>query len=209
MKPLIYYPSFEPPNEIWLKFALIYFKEFRPIIPYTRENIVSDSFKQIRNETNLINPINPGYNEGVEASIKARNEVEGIMLNPYERSHHFKQVNVIRKFQNEKNWNYELFAEKFSNEWGQYIIRNGMGRETNNGLEMSEELAFIFMSYLASEIAYLEDTAIITDNNAFDNFTNSKRMNHISTVKRNSFAKGIINLMVPQDLSQIPIKNLV
>jgi len=209
MKPLIYYPSFEPPDEIWLKFALLYFKECRPIIPYNRENLVSNGFREIKENTNLINAINPGYNEGVEASIKAREEVESICRRPHERSHHFNHVNIVRKFRDEDSWDYELFVEKFSYEWKDYIIENGFGKKTDNGLLMSKDLGFIFMSFLASEIAYVEDTAIVTDNDAFDNFTNSRRMNNIGLGRRNNFAKGIINLLVPQNLSEIPFEKLI
>ena len=74
---------------------------------------------------------------------------------------------------------------------------------------MSEELGFIFMSFLACEIAYIENAAIVTDNDAFDKFTNSRRMNDMRQVRRNNFAKGIINLLVPGNLSNIPFKNLI
>ena len=30
MEPLIYYPTFEPPTDAWLKFSLLYFENFRP-----------------------------------------------------------------------------------------------------------------------------------------------------------------------------------
>ena len=33
MKSMVYYPGFEVQNEKWLKFALLYFEELRPIIP--------------------------------------------------------------------------------------------------------------------------------------------------------------------------------
>ena len=34
MRSMIYYPGFEVQKDEWLKFALLYFEELRPIIPY-------------------------------------------------------------------------------------------------------------------------------------------------------------------------------
>ena len=45
MNSLIYFPNFEPQNEKWLKFSLLYLDESQPIIPSTRQNDISDLYK--------------------------------------------------------------------------------------------------------------------------------------------------------------------
>ena len=54
-----YYPGFEAQDINWLKFALLYLDELRPIvpmIPYNRETYLSTHTIQIIEETNLIRP---------------------------------------------------------------------------------------------------------------------------------------------------------
>jgi len=98
MQPLIYYPSFEPPDDIWLKFALLYFEEYRPIIPQTRSHLVSARFDQIRKETDLINPISPRYSDDFEATRRAINDTERYFKDSYRESYLFNRVNIVRRW---------------------------------------------------------------------------------------------------------------
>lgn len=86
MKPLIYYPTFEPPSELWLKFSMLYFENFKPIVPYNRRHLLSRDFRFIQNETDLITICTPEYNDGYRASLYAIEEVKKIMETPYNRS---------------------------------------------------------------------------------------------------------------------------
>ena len=65
------------------------------------------------------------------------------------------------------------------------------------------------MTFLAKEIAFEESAAIITDNNRYDNFTNHTRSTTPSLNRRTKFAKGIINLLIPQNLAEIPFERLI
>ena len=209
MEPLIYYPTFEPPTESWLKFSLLYFENFRPIIPDNRANQLSDNYRRILDNTDLINPYNPAPDIGYRASLKAIEEVQKIFEHRYERSLLFNSINLIRKWQNPESWNFNVYEEKFSFPWADYCERNNIGRRTNTGIALPEELAFLFMTFLAKEIAFEESAAIITDNNRYDNFTNHTRSTTPSLNRRTKFAKGIINLLIPQNLAEIPFERLI
>ena len=65
------------------------------------------------------------------------------------------------------------------------------------------------MTHLAKEIAFTQSAAIITDNNRFDNYTNFSRVTTPYVDRRTKFAKGIINLLVPSNLADIPIEKLI
>ncbi|WP_281631529.1 hypothetical protein [Flavobacterium luteolum] len=209
MEPLIYYPSFEPPTESWLKFSLLYFENFRPIIPKNRAGNISKSYKDIIDKTDLIDPYNPEYNVGYRASLKAIAEVNKIFGDTHQRSVLFDSANLIRKWQNPENWNFNVYEEKFSSGWAEYCIYNKIGRRTDTGILLPEELAFLFMTYLAKEIAFEESAAIITDNNKYDNFTNYSRSTTPRINHTTKFAKGIFNLLIPQNLAQIPVDKLI
>lgn len=209
MESLIYYPTFEPPSEIWLKFSLLYFENFKPIIPYNRRNLISDNFRLIERETDLVTLYAPDYEDGHRASLQSIDEVEKILRNTYDRSPLFRQINVLRNWHNPDNWRFLVFKEKFSENWVYFCKENNLGRRTEDGLLMSEELAFLFMTYLAKEIAFRESAAIITDNNRFDNFTNYARATTPTIDRRTRFAKGLLNFLVPKNLSEIPIDRLI
>lgn len=154
MKPLIYYPTFEPPSELWLKFSMLYFENFKPIVPYNRRHLLSRDFRFIQNETDLITICTPEYNDGYRASLYAIEEVKKIMETPYNRSMLFNEPNILRKWNNQSNWDYLIYEEKFSFEWSNFCVENNLGRKVNDGILLSEELAFLFMTYLAKELAF-------------------------------------------------------
>lgn len=209
MEPLIYYPNFEPPSDTWLKFSLLYFENFKSIVPYNRRHLISDNFRLVERETDLVSLYAPDYEDGYRASLQSIEEVQKFLSNTYDRSPLFRQINVLRNWHNPDNWSFLIFREKFSDNWVYFCEENNLGRRTNDGLLMSEELAFLFMTYLAKEIAFRESAAIITDNNRFDNFTNYARSTKPIVDKTARFAKGLFNLIVPKNLNEIPIEQLL
>ncbi len=209
MEPLIYYPNFEPPSEIWLKFSLLYFENFKPIVPHNRRHLLSDDFRRINAETDLVELYSPDYEEGYRASLNAIDEAEKILANTYSRSPLFNRINLHRAWQDPGSWNFEICREKFSDDWADYCEGKNIDRRTNDGILLPEELAFLFMTYLAREIAFKETAAIITDSNRFDNFTNYTRSTTPTVERRTKFAKGIVNLLVPQNLASIPFQRLI
>jgi len=85
MKNLLYYPGFEVRDTTWLKFALLYLDELRPIIPdnpFREEHYLSDDARRVKNDTDLIHPYQPKYEEGAAASLMACDEFEKYLRNP-------------------------------------------------------------------------------------------------------------------------------
>src|SRR5688572_13288024 len=190
---LIYYPNFEPPSDTWVKFAMLYLEHFKTIVPYYKRHLLSDTFIKISNETDLVSLYEPRDQEGYRASLKSIDLAKSILSNQYERSELFGKINLKRVWTDSANWTYLIYKEKFSFNWADFCIDNNIGLKTDDGLLLSEELAFIFMTYLAKEIAFQESAGIITDNSRFDNFTNYSETIHPTDSKKNEFAKGIIN----------------
>lgn len=209
MENLIYFPTFEPPSQNWLKFALLYVDNFNPIIPYNRRNRLSVDYQRIIDDTDLIHPYEPRYHQGDRASLKAIEFIEQIGRNPYRYSNLFNRPNIIRNIESRENRQFIIYQEKFSMNWEDFCISNNYGERTNDGILVSEELAFIFMTFLAEEISFEEGKSIITDNNAFDNFLNYRRTIPSATVVRHNFAQGVLSLTVPRNISEIPIENLI
>lgn len=209
MEPLIYYPSFEPPSEIWLKFAILYFENFKPIVPYERRHNLSDNFKRIIDQTDLVEIYSPEYDTGYRASLKTIEEIEKINKDEIGRSYLFNKVGILRNWKNHQNHLYEIYREKFSNDFYNYCINHKIGQRSPNGIIVPIELGYMYMTYLAKEIAFQESAAIITDSVRFDNFTNYARATNSTFTRKNKFAKGIINLLVPKNLSDISFEKLI
>lgn len=209
MENLVYFPTFEPPSPNWLKFALLYVDNFNPIVPNNRRNELSDDYQRIINETDLIEPYNPQYDQGDRASLKAIEFIEKVGQTPYRYSNLFNRANVIRNIANPANRLFQIYQEKFSMNWEHFCLSNNYGQRTDDGILVSEELAFIFMTFLAEEIAFEEGKSIITDNNTFDNFLNYRRTIPRAIFDRQNFAQGVLSLTVPRNISEIPIANLI
>ena len=207
MRRLIYYPTFEPPDKVWLKFSLLYFEDFEPIVPSYRRHELSRDYQMLIAETDLIKPFSPDYSQGQRASIRTIQETETLFRSG--RRFPFNTVRLKEKWQDPNQWRFLVYEEKFSHEFIQFCQDNSIGKRTKDGLLLPEELSFIFMTQLAKEIAYDKDAAIITDNIRFDDYTNLSRT-HVRRIQmKNQFAKGIINLLVPQNLSEIEFRKLI
>ncbi|MBA4241440.1 MAG: hypothetical protein C0448_11995 [Sphingobacteriaceae bacterium] len=209
MNKTIYFPSFEPPTQSWLKFALLYMDNFNPIIPDRGLGNISQQYRDIINNTDLITPYNPQYLQGERASIKAIEFIERVKNNVNTHSSILNRPNLIRDFTNDINKEFFIYQEKFSMHWQDYCRENNFSENHDGGILVSEELGFIYMSFLAEEIAFDEEMSIITDNNKFDNFLNYKRSIPRATIARHSFAQGIMSLVVPKNISEISVSSLI
>lgn len=209
MKKFIYYPNFEPPDNEWLKFAILYLDKFESIVPYNRRHLVSDEFRQLENETDLLNMFSPDYSQGERASIKAIQESERFMNRTYTTSSLFNRVNIQRDWRNPDSWEYQIFGEKFSHSWAEYCESERIGRRNQNGLMLPKSLAFLYMTHLAKEIAFDREGNIITDNLEYDRYTSYARIKSTNTNVRDKFMRGIIELKIPQNLNSISFDKLI
>jgi hypothetical protein len=209
MKKFIYYPNFEPPDNEWLKFAILYLDKFESIVPYNRRHLVSDEFRQLENETDLLNMFSPDYSQGERASVKAIQESERFMNRTYATSSLFNRVNIQRDWRNPDSWEYQIFGEKFSHSWAEYCESERIGRRNQNGLMLPKSLAFLYMTHLAKEIAFDREGNIITDNLDYDRYTSYARIKSTNTNVRDKFMRGIIELKIPQNLNSISFDKLI
>src|SRR5690606_19469497 len=105
--------------------------------------------------------------------------------------------------------NYQIYSEKFSYQFGQFCLENKIGQQNVDGLLLPKELAFMFMTHLAKEISHERNGSIITDNREFDNYTNYSRVFKPSVRKRHEFIKGVLQLQIPDNISDISFGELI
>ena len=209
MKDLVYFPYFEPANEEWLKFSLLYLDEFQPIIPYSRNSEVSDNYKRIMSETDLIKPYSPEYSHGDTAGIKTIEELEKILTSPNNYTHVLGSGKFFEKWKNQEKWDYLVYEEKYSYRFKNYCLEKHLGKKVSKGLMLHRDVAYIFMKYLAQEIAYTTNSSIITDSQDFEKYANFSHIETPATREFNSLAKSVVQLKLPQNISEINFAQLI
>ncbi len=216
MKDMLYYPGFEVKNETWLKFALLYFDCLRPIIPYTirsEENYVSDSFLRIMHETDFISPFRPDYTEGNIASVLACNEFDLYLKNPERYGSFFGKSyasNLVEKWQTPQAQVTTLFEGKYSKIFFDYCIENRIASQCREGIKISNDFAFVYMSFLADIISKNNELDMITDSSQYssillENDKKTSKANQVNT----SVARNCIELMIPSNLKNVPMQEII
>lgn len=216
MRDMIYFPGFEVKNENWLKFALLYFDVLRPIIPYTfydKERYLSETFQRIMGETDLIRPYQPDYEEGFCASILACEEFEKFLSHPEIYGAYFygsRSGSHIQRWRNRKYQDCTLFSGKYSQEFFDFCIDNNIATPCQEGIRISNDLAFVYMSLLADVISKQHEYEMITDVQKYSQYLINKDLT-ISRENKNkiSVAQNNIEFSLPADLDHIPLERFV
>ena len=216
MRDMIYFPGFEVKNENWLKFALLYFDTLRPIIPYTfyaEERYLSDTFQHVMGETDLIRPYRPDYDEGFCASILACEEFEKFLSHPEIYGSYFygsKSGSHIQRWRNRNYQDCTLFSGKYSQEFFDFCTDNKIATPCPEGIRISNDLAFVYMSLLADVISKQHEYEMITDVQKYSRYLINKDLT-VSRENQNRIrvAQNNIEFSLPADLEHIPLERFV
>lgn len=209
MRELIYYPSFEVRNREWLKFALLYLEKLNPIIPVSGDIHLSDEYRRVVNETDLIEKHRPDSEEGELATLDAIDQIERIIRHPNAFIGVFADNNFLEKWKDRSEHKFTLFKEKYTNYWERFCLENDIGEKSNYGLIVSQDVANIYMTILAQCIADSRGVSPITDNRFLDRFsifTRKASPNNENTIVA---AQGIINLKLPSNLIDLSLSEII
>lgn len=215
---MLYYPGFEVKNINWLKFALLYLDDLRPIIPmipYARENYLDSLTLKIMDSTDLISEYCPDYNEGNIASLKAMEYFDNYMKNPKIYAGQFNSSFrhgdlLLDRWKTESQQNYILYNGKFSNDFYHYCRDEGIAHRCDEGIRISEDLAFVYMSFLAEVISEANQIEAITDISKYNRIilNNNTILSKTAGIEL-KYAKNSIELNLPNDINKIPINEFI
>ena len=216
MESMIYYPGFEVQDENWLKFALLYLEELRPIIP----NIIADESQYlsptaiaIQKKTNLIHPYNPDYDEAHCASVTACKEFDNYLSKPYLYRpffSHSKSRDLIQYWKNPHNQYYSLYEGKYTSDFFHYCLDNHIATPFDNGIKISQDLAFAYMSFLADIISKINGIDMITDISKYNTMLISNDKLHFIGQKNDfKIVKTQIEFSVPCNIDSIPLEKII
>lgn len=209
MKELLYYPGFEVKDENWLKFALLYVRKLDSIIPPRGDNYLSDLYSQINNQTDFFRSLRPDYEEGINASIDALEQLEKVFMNPKRYHRIFGIYDVKEKWSQYRYQDYTLFREKYTYEFERFCIENGIAHECCEGVKVPRELAFMYMAQLSSVISDKRGLSAITDYSELDRFNIFTRKTSYNSKRKITIARNTINLYLPKKLEDISFSNII
>jgi len=209
MRELIYYPSFEVRNREWLKFALLYLENLDPIIPESGDIHLSDEYRMIVDETDLIKKHRPTHEEGENATLDAIDQIERILRHPEAFEGIFPDANFLDKWKNPNEYQFTLFREKYIEYWEAFCTENNIGSKSPYGLVVSRDVANIYMTILAQCVADSRGVSPITDIESLDRFSIFTRISNKNDTNTIEAAQGIINLKLPKNLKEISLKDIV
>ena len=216
MRDMIYFPGFEVRNESWLKFALLYFDTLRPIFPDTWhpcELYLSDAFRNVMDETDLIRPYYSAPDENHRAAVLACEEFEKFLSRPQLYRPYFREGlpgGRIELWSEPAFQDSTLFEGKYSPAFFAFCIEHHLATPCTEGIRISSDLAFVYMSLLANVISRQNGYEMITDAAKYSRYLNDREL-ALCGAGDLAFetAKSSIELALSADLRSIPLERFV
>lgn len=209
MKNLIYYPNFESNDLNWLKFALLYIDNFSPIVPDTGVEFLSELYKKLQFETDLLNLQRPGIGAGMRATEKAIEYVTKVLQKPHFYADELHSQNIVRNWKDKEKQTYTLFDEKYVGNWRWFCEENDFVKDSKQGIDISKSLGEIYMTFLAQEVAYEKEASPITDSKYLDELSMKIKSKDVTNDNKIEVVKSIIEYKLPLDFSKISIDKVI
>jgi hypothetical protein len=211
MEQLLYYPGFEIHDELWLKFALLSLENVNTIVPYEADEDLSDMYKSIFTETDLLKKYRPTGEEPYIASINTIEEIEKYLRKPERYFSLLGKVNIREFWQNPVNQCFELYGRKFHYNFEYFCEENKFCRYTENGIVVPELLGLMYMRNLAYTISNKTKISVIADKEEEQKIRKIANEQY-RTLRSNKFIECIQNLIkmeLPFNLDEIPFSNII
>jgi hypothetical protein len=210
-KKTLYYPGFEIQDETWLKFALLYMEEICTIVPKEAEYFLSEDYKLVENETNLLNKYAPNPLEARRTTSKVIDVISQYLDSPKKIIQNSGEIDIVNLWRNSHNQNYELFETKFSNEFANFCKDWGFSQPSDNGILIPSQLATTYMGVLAHNIGDKHDMSIITDIEHEDEIVSliDDLWTYNNDLEELHHMKKYISLILPVNLKNIPIEKII
>lgn len=208
MRNLVYYPYFEVQDINWFKFATLYVESLTMLVPSKGRPYLSDDFEKIIKEGKFINTFDRFHLNRVATGNAAIGVLKQII-----EDEALKKELKFDTLQKRENQNYEIFEQKFSSEWKDFIMTNRLGSESLNGIIVSEEIAFIYMYELAKSCSRLGGKSPITDvnkgNAVLKELSGFHRDNLDFDFRKELFTREVIEFKLPSNIDIINVDDLI
>ena len=151
----------------------------------------------------------PEWAQGERAATKVLREIEHIESHPEQFIKILGTEDINKTLKDSNNWNFELYEEKFNLVFKRECIKKELGKESKNGILTSKELAQLYMTFLAEEIAFEKVANPITDSQEYDLLTNYLRGKNPRKENMLNCAKTIVTISLPQNIKNIKLEKFI
>jgi hypothetical protein len=204
MKEALYYPSFYIDDEKWLKFALLYLGEVVTITPSEANINHTYMHELVLRETNLFSRHSPAESEVNTAANDLGDFISRISMNPL-------YDNPQRQWRQRSNTDWEIYSGKMAYKLQEMLLENEWAMKTENGLNISPELASQYMTLLANIIASNRNIPTVTDKKMPVNFSSMNRNvnREINRDKRVITLSNEVDIFLPRNIDEISIEEII
>lgn len=218
MQQLLYYPSFEVEDVNWLKFALLYVDKLRPIVPISGQSMLSDLTNNLRENTDLYDFYVPNHEVTYNASVAALDIVDRLLNHPERYQGTFYSRRIDESLRDNTTHTFQLFNEKYTYEFSNFCLRNGLASESDRGIFLNSELGNIYMTVISNAISEINGIECITDNsnmqkyNIFarhSNFNPNRSPNSGLQRSKINVAQSEIKLALPTRLEELDLGKII
>ena len=219
MASLIYYPGFSVEDERWLKYALLYLDEISPIVPneVKWQMRLNDMTALVQSETDLLRTCNPNWRELMDSAQIATDLLKRYLDSPDMLAYALTGVpsiqlgkSILNSWKQPADHNTQLFNGKFAHSLYVLCDEHEFCHRNDEGIMIPSQLANIYMSILANEIARERDQDIITDNTECNRWIISHETKvRMSVHSHFDVAQSEIDCYLPCELDAIPISRII
>jgi len=209
MDRLIYYPGFEISDAEWTKFALLYLDTLSPIIPVAGDMYLSESFRKLRDETDLIDVHRPDYDEGYRATLDALDQVEKILMHPERYEPIFKRRELVSTWRRPESHKIELFQDKYTDDWEHFCVSKKLATRSSRGIYISKDLTDVYMTILAQAIADSKGASVITDQRSLDAYSVFIRKTDHPDHDVLHTAQSVLELKLPRNIRDLSLDAVI
>ena len=164
-------------------------------------------------ETDLIRPYHASPDEGADAAVLACEEFEKFLSRPQLYRPYFLEGFLggrIERWREPAFQDSTLFEGKYSPDFFAFCIEHHLATPCTEGIRISSDLTFVYMSLLANVISRQNGYEMITDAAKYSRYLNDREL--ALCVKSNlefETTKSSIELALPADLRSIPLERFV
>ena len=198
MRNKLYYPYINIRDEVFLKYAILYYDKLNLIVPESRK--FSEKMNMVSDSTDLFVKIKPeqSYQTCCDAAKYTIAFIE-------ERMRTDSNFDIYRNGHTSR-----LYKGKYNWEFGEYCEKNGLLTHQQDSIKVHPVIASEYMTNLANLIAVKNNMDIVTDTVKYaDYHFNPEFCDMKNSIKRDEVMQRELKFVLPVDIKKIPIERII
>ena len=198
MREKLYYPYINIQDEVFLKYAILYYDKLNLIVP--KSKCLNEKMNRVLGSTDLFEIIEPeqSYQICCDAAKYTIAFIEERMRTDY-NFEIYRNEHTSRLYKGKYNW-----------EFYEYCKRNRLLTSQQDGIKIHPVIASEYMTNLANLIAGENNMDIVTDTVKYADYRLNPRFHAMKkSIVRNEFMRRELAFVLPVDIRNIPLEKII